>query len=264
MGFVQRFLRNWISHPLTRGLDIDDPDTTELRRRIIRGKPFLRKIYEDWYSIIVDSVPVGGKPVLEIGSGAGFFDEFISDLIPSDMFFCTGIKLILDGHNLPFRENSLRGIVLNNVLHHLSRPRHFLSEVARCVEGGGVLVMNEPWITPWSSFVYKRFHNEIFDDASKNWEFPNDGPLSSANGALPWIMFQRDRVLFETEYPQWNINNIYLHSSFIYLLSGGVSLKGLIPSWTYGGWKLLEWMLRKHMKNIAMFAVITLENKKNN
>ena len=37
-------LRTWLTHPLTRGLDIDDPRTTELRRRVILEKPFLRLI----------------------------------------------------------------------------------------------------------------------------------------------------------------------------------------------------------------------------
>ena len=32
--------------PATRGLDLDAPETTALRREIVRGKPFLRAVYE--------------------------------------------------------------------------------------------------------------------------------------------------------------------------------------------------------------------------
>jgi len=35
-----------LAHPLTRGMDIDDPRTTHLRQEVIQSKPFLRKIYE--------------------------------------------------------------------------------------------------------------------------------------------------------------------------------------------------------------------------
>src|SRR4051794_27482847 len=37
---VVTMLRSALSHPLTRGIDPDDPRTTTLRRRIIAEKPF--------------------------------------------------------------------------------------------------------------------------------------------------------------------------------------------------------------------------------
>ena len=39
-------LKHWLEHPLTRGLDLDDPRTTHLRRRVLDEKRFLRRIYE--------------------------------------------------------------------------------------------------------------------------------------------------------------------------------------------------------------------------
>jgi len=59
-------LSAWLAHPLTRGLDIDDPYTTQLRLQIIRGKVFLRKIYEEWYAAIGASLPTGSGQVLEL------------------------------------------------------------------------------------------------------------------------------------------------------------------------------------------------------
>ena len=68
-------------------------------------------------------------------------------------------------------------------------PAGFLAESARCVRAGGALVMIEPWVSRWSRFVYTRFHHEPFDPDSPRWEVPQTGPLSGANGALPWILF---------------------------------------------------------------------------
>jgi hypothetical protein len=45
---MQKLLKKWLSHPLTRGLDIDNPQTTELRRQIIRSKPFLAILKIIW------------------------------------------------------------------------------------------------------------------------------------------------------------------------------------------------------------------------
>ena len=72
-------IKSILAHPLTRGMDIDDPRTTELRLQIVRSKRFLRKIYEEWYRDIVAALPPCDGPVLELGSGAGFLGE---DSIP--------------------------------------------------------------------------------------------------------------------------------------------------------------------------------------
>ena len=38
-------LKQWLAHPLLRGLDVDDPRTTTVRRQIIQDNRFLRQIY---------------------------------------------------------------------------------------------------------------------------------------------------------------------------------------------------------------------------
>ena len=81
----------WLAHPLTFGLDIDDTKTTLLRRRIIREKKFLERIYKEWYAGIVAALPEGPGPILELGSGAGFLKEFIPKLITSEIFHLPGI-----------------------------------------------------------------------------------------------------------------------------------------------------------------------------
>jgi hypothetical protein len=147
------------------------------------------------------------------------------------------------------------------VLHHLPQPRAFLSEAARCVQPGGVLVMIEPWVTRWSRLIYGRLHHEPFEPAVQEWEFPPSGPLSGTNGALPWIIFERDRVQFEREFAEWQIQEIRLGMPFRYLVSGGISMKALMPGWTFSVWRRMENALRLWMKDLAMFALIVLKRK---
>ena len=252
-------LKSWILHPLTCGLDIDDPRTTQLRCQIIRQKVFLREIYKEWYAAIASALPSGEGSVLEIGSGAGFLKDIIPDLITSEVLYCSNVNMVLDGCNLPFADCKLRGIVMTDVFHHLAEPRSFLMEAARCVKPGGVLVMIEPWVTPWSRLVYKKLHYEPFRPDAQEWEFPMTGPLSGANGALPWIIFKRDRVQFEIEFPQWQIKIIKLGMPFRYLLSGGVSMRSLMPAWTFGFWRSLEKRFQPWMNTWGMFALIILD-----
>lgn len=251
-------LKTWLTHPLTRGLDIDDPHTTHLRRRIIAEKPFLRRTYQEWYESLAATLPTGPGAVLELGSGAGFLRSYIPDLIASELFHCPDINAVLDGHALPFAAGSLRAIIMTNVLHHIAAPRRFFNEAARCVRPGGVVAILEPWVTSWSRLVYTRLHHEPFQPDAAGWEFPTSGPLSGANGALPWMLFARDRVQFEREFPCWRITTVQPLMPVRYLLSGGVSLRSLMPGWSFGLWRSFEQGLQPWMNDLAMFAQIVL------
>jgi SAM-dependent methyltransferase len=252
-----RSLKRWLEHPLTRGLDIDDPRTTHLRRRILAGKPFLRRIYAEWYSTLAASLPAGDDPVLELGAGAGFLADFVPRLARSEVFLTPGIDLVLDGQALPFAAGALRGIAMTNVLHHLPRPLSFFAEAARAVRPGGVVTMIEPWVTPWSRWVYTRLHHEPFLPAAQEWEIAAGGPLSGANGALPWILFHRDRERFERAAPEWRLRSIAPLMPFRYLVSGGVSLRTLMPA-AYPLWRRLD---RALASRAAMFAHVVLERR---
>jgi SAM-dependent methyltransferase len=253
--------RSWLAHPLTRGLDLDSPETTALRRRIIREKEFLRKIYEEWYREIAASLPESGGTILELGSGAGFLAEKIPDLTTSDIQLVPGIDFVADAQRLPVADGSLRAIVMTNLLHHLQDPLRFLSGAARAVRPGGVLSMIEPWVSSWSRLVYRRMHHEPFEPAATAWHVPEGGPLSSANGALPWIMFKRDLPRLEQESPWWRLERIRPMMPLRYLLSGGVSMRSLMPGWSFAPWTLLERLLEPVMPSLAMFAHIVVRRR---
>jgi SAM-dependent methyltransferase len=258
IGMRDIIMKPWLIYPLMRGLDLDNPKTTYLRRQVIQKKRFLHRVYEEWYQSLIKSIPEGNGTILEIGAGAGFLKNLLPSAITSECFYLRNIDLVLDGSFLPFTDRSLKAIVMTDVFHHLPKPRLFLNEAARCLIPGGVIVMVEPWVTSWSSFVYSKFHHEPFQPDSAQWEFESKGPLSGANGVLPWIVFQRDRKQFESEFPQLQIRAIEPMMPFRYLLSGGVSRISLQPGWTFGIWRFLERLLAHWMDSCAMFSKIVL------
>ncbi|HEV8581912.1 MAG TPA: methyltransferase domain-containing protein [Thermoanaerobaculia bacterium] len=254
-------LREWLAHPLTRGLDIDDPRTTLRRRQILQEKPFLRRIYKEWYQVVTAPLPPGPGAVLELGAGAGFLADFVPGFVHSEIFFTPWVDVVMDGLALPLATGCLRGIVMINVLHHLPRPVQFFTEAARCVHPGGVVTMIEPWVTPWSRLVYTRFHHEPFLPGAQSWDLAAGGPLSAANGALPWILFQRDRERFKQAAPEWQVRLVRPMMPFRYLVSGGISLKQLVPAGSFPLWRALERALAPFREKIAMFAHIVLERE---
>ncbi len=253
-------LKQWLAHPLTQGKDIDSPETTALRRTIINSKPFLKRIYAEWYAIIQQALSEGpdNLSVLELGSGAGFLDEYVPNLITSEVFYLQGIKIVLDAQYLPFKPGALKGIVMTNVLHHIPDPELLFGEAQRCIARGGKMVLLEPWLTPWSRFVYGNLHHEPIDDATASWKIDGDGPLSRANSALPWILFGRDRSEFEEAFPKLKIERVEPYMPFRYLVSGGISLRSLMPGWSFTAWRWFEALLYPLRKWLGMFVIVTL------
>ncbi len=96
--------------------------------------------------------------------------------------------------------------------------------------------------------VYRTLHHEPFEPAAPHWQCAGEGPLSSANGALPWIMFARGRVT------EWQITAVESLMPFRYLLSGGVSLRSLAPSWGYGLCRWVEERMGRWRNHFAMFC----------
>ena len=247
-----------LAHPQTRGLDIDDPHTTDLRRDIIRSNSFLFQIYEEWYGLLAAALPDVPGRVVELGSGAGFLSEVIPGLIRSEILPCSGVDAVLDGHLLPFASGSVRAFVMVDVLHHMPQPREFFREAQRCLVRGGSVVMIEPWVSTWSRLIYGNLHHEPFVPDAPDWTFPAAGPLSGANGALPWVIFLRDRESFAAEFPELVIEAVRPIMPLRYLVSGGVSRRQLMPGWSFGLWKMADRALLRWPDTWAMFAQIHL------
>lgn len=247
-------LHRCLAHPLTKGMSVDDPRTTALRRDIILSKPFLRQLYVEWYTRLARITPPNST-FLELGSGGGFFRDFVPNLITSELFPTPGVERVVDAHQLPFEDGLLDGIVMTDVLHHIPDVRRFFREASRCVKTAGAILMIEPWNTPWSKWVYQHLHTEPFDPAG-GWTISSSGPLSGANGALPWIVFERDRRQFEQEFKHWAIKSIEPLMPFSYLMSGGVSLRSLMPGWAYRPCRWFE--SRLNQTRWGMFALIEL------
>ncbi len=250
-------LQRLLAHPLTRDLNIDSAQTTELRRKIISAKPFLKSIYVDWYKLLANHVPESPEPALELGSGAGFFKGYVPRLITSEVLRCSEIDVVLDGQMLPFADSSLRAIVMTDVLHHISDCKAFFREAERCLTCRGRLVMLEPWVTWWSRFVYTFLHHEPFHPDSQDWGFPAGGALSGANGAIPWIVFDRDRKSFEEEFGHLTVTKVMPMMPFRYLVSGGISMRAMMPSFLYPVWRAID----RLFPGAAMFAFIVVEKK---
>ena len=239
-------------------INLDDPSVTISRRKIIRKKGFIYKIYGDWYNLVRRHLPSHNGIVVELGSGAGFIKETIPGTITSDVMFLPFVDVVMDGLNLPFSKNSIDSLVLIDVFHHIPNVNLFFDEATKILRKGGRIIMIEPWINRWSFWIFSNLHHEVIDFSIDGWDFTSSGPLSGANQALPWIVFKRDRKIFEEKYPALRIKEISPFMPFVYLLSGGFKNSITMPAFSYSFWKKVEQKLFNKEKK-GMFGLVVLE-----
>jgi SAM-dependent methyltransferase len=239
---------------------LDSVSSLEGHYQAIRNKPFLRRLYTDFYRDLRQALPGGiHGPVVEIGAGAGFLRNHLPGLIAGDILPTRFIDVCFDAQRLPFQPNRLKGILMLNVFHHLPSAVTFLSDAARCLMPGGVIAMIEPWMTAGSHWVYRLFHHEATEKGQSGWDFESSGPLSGANQALAWIVFQRDRADFDRRFPTLRIETVRLHTPLRYLASGGLSHPFSAPLACYAPMLRLEQQAHCLRRCLSMFATIVVK-----
>jgi SAM-dependent methyltransferase len=181
--------------------------------------------------------------VVELGSGSSYLQERIPDMITSDVV--PGVaETVIDGRCLPFRDASVKAIMLTHVMHHIPDVEAFFREAQRVLVPGGVVSMIECAHTPLGRFFFSSIHPEPYLPDATAWQFDQQDQMLDSNQALSWILFRRDREQFEAKFPDFEVGEFSYLPWFGYLLSGGVNLRSLV-------WKPLapavigfEWLLR--------------------
>jgi len=234
-------------------------------RRLWRAKPVLARVYEPWFSALLDAVPHGGR-VLEAGAGPGFLKDAARarrpDLcwIASDLHRTPWNDLAADASRLPLAAGSVDSVVGLDVLHHLAAPAAFFAEAARVLRAGGRLALVEPWITPLSWVVYRFFHQEDCRLSVDPWDpFPTSGKDSfDGDAAVPW------KIVRATPPGRWGElglrpPQVARVNAFAYLLSLGFRPASLLPEGSAPALIAADRATRPLAPLTALRAVLTWE-----
>src|SRR6266487_2685215 len=150
-----------------------------------------RELYRDQFK---DFPNPAALSILEIGSGTSPLKQFLPSVITSDVLDLDYLDLVFDCHEIDkldaIADNSLDVITLTNVLHHLKSPIEFLNRAASKLKVGGKVIATEPFFSVLSTPIFKYLHHEPVDLQISEPELAKvQGPLASANIALPWLIF---------------------------------------------------------------------------
>jgi SAM-dependent methyltransferase len=222
-----------LQHPDLKAFAMGSPEWFAAQRAMIDSKPAVKRCYDLWYSMLLedaDSVPpeYHAHPAVEIGSGLSYLRERRPEIIASDIT-PGDVDLALDGRSLPFRDGSVRALLLTHVFHHIPDVASFLREAERVLVPGGVISMVDETHTPFARFFFSVFHPEPYNDRAAEWSFPPGHTMLDSNQALSWMVFFRDRNRLRKIAPQLAFERWNYLPWFSYLLSGGVNLRSFIP-----------------------------------
>ncbi|HEX5051258.1 MAG TPA: class I SAM-dependent methyltransferase [Planctomycetota bacterium] len=218
------------------GSALDDPARGGELKRLIRSKPALRRLYLETYAryaACLQRCPAEGLAV-ELGSGASFVKDVLPEVVTSDVIPYPDVDRVVDGTKMPFEPASVRALFLLNVLHHIPDVAAFLREAERVLRPGGRVLIADQYPGWIGGLVFKHLHHEPFDATTTEWRFPSKGPLSDANGALAWIVFERDRERFRREHAGLQLAAFDRHTPLRYWLAGGLKRWSLLPNALFG------------------------------
>lgn len=221
---------SFLQEPSLIGLEVGSPEFFARQKELIEERPLLKSCYDNWYArLLADarSAPLGGQ-LLELGSGGSCLKDLEPSFITSDVIPDVADQVI-DARKLPFPDSSLSAIALTHVLHHIPNLDLFFMEAERTLQPGGVITMIDVAHTPFARFFFDRFHPEPYDDSQTKWAFDQSDSMMDSNQALSWMVFVRDRARFEEKFPKLRIETLEFTPWLSYLLSGGVTKRGLIP-----------------------------------
>jgi ubiquinone/menaquinone biosynthesis C-methylase UbiE len=196
-----------------------------------------RELYRDQFKDFEDPAALS---ILEIGSGTSPLKQFLPNVIASDVLDLDYLDLVFDCHEIDqldvIQDNSLDVITLTNVLHHLKSPILFLNRAANKLKSGGKVIATEPFFSVLSTPIFKYLHHEPVDFRISEPELGHvQGPLSSANIALPWLIFCRRPEWLQPLNDHFDVTRISARPFGVlsYMVTGGISHRLPVPGFLY-------------------------------
>jgi hypothetical protein len=225
-----------------------------------------RELYRDQFKDLPDPESLS---ILEIGSGTSPLKQFHSNIVTSDILHLDYLDFVFDCHEIDrldaIKDNSLNVITLTNVLHHLKNPIAFLNRAACKLKPGGKVIATEPFFSVLSTPIFKYLHHEPVEFRISEPELGDvQGPLASANIALPWLIFFRKREWLQRLSENFDIasRSVRPFTALSYMATGGISHRLPVPGFLYRALFPIDLAMSRYFPRFcASFFTITLTRR---
>ncbi len=253
--------------PHMREVDIDSTQRLQIHRKILLEKKLTREVFFEFYRVLLDAearcFSAASGVRLEIGAGTSLMSELDPGVLSTDVVAGPFTDQVVDAMAMPFADGEVKSVFAINCFHHFPDPYKFFEELERvCAPGGGALII-DPYYGPLAGMLYKDlFPDETFDKTGPAVNDPTRGPMSDANQALSYIVFERERAAFDLRFPGLEIVEGAPLSNYVrYLASGGINFRQLVPDFATPALKGLEFALKPIQKLFALHHYIVVRRR---
>lgn len=246
--------------------DQNSDDRMRLHKEIIDRKFMIRDVFVEMHHIFrayESRYALAEGMQIELGAGVFPVSKTYPEVISSDIVVSEGVDMLLDAHDMNLPNNSVRCFYGQNCFHHFHDPDKFFKELDRTLKVGGCAIMMDPYYGALASIIYPRlFKNEGFEKGAHSWKNDATGPMNDANQALSYVVFKRDRALFNKKHPNLEICAMEPLGNYIrYLMSGGLNFRQLLPDRAIPALRVIEKVLLPIRKYMALHHVIVIRKK---
>jgi SAM-dependent methyltransferase len=249
--------------PLLSEMEVDGVNRLELHRKMLEKKSMLQDVFIEFHNLFInlDSRFLNGNGLkVELGAGVSPIRDSYPDVLATDIVESPYLDKVINAEAMDFADQSISTIYGQNCFHHFPQPERFFSELERVLTPGGGAILLEPYHGFFATFLFKRlFHTEDFDKECTSWDSSASGPMNGANQALSYIIFIRDLKEFELKFPSLRIvHQEPVGNYLMYLLSGGLNFRQLVPDSFIKFIRVLEKILSPFNYLIALHHVIVI------
>jgi SAM-dependent methyltransferase len=236
-------------------------DALAEQERAWEERPLVQSLYRSWFEAIADRMSDVPGVSVELGSGIGRFRDVWPSVVTTDVEPTPWAARVADAENLPFGEDEVANLVLIDVFHHLARPARFFDEAVRVLRPGGRVVILDPYCSPASGALYRRFHHERTDlDADPLGEDLVVGhDALASNQARATLVFFRASDELEARWPELMTLERKRLALLSYPLSGGFTRRPLVPQRVGRALQRIEPALSWAAPALAFRCLVVLE-----
>jgi SAM-dependent methyltransferase len=131
-----------------------------------------------------------------IGSGVeGLYADPRLDLLAFDVYASDNVQFLADGHQMPLKDGSVDGVLIQAVLEHVLEPQKVVAEIHRVLRPGGLVYANTPFMqhVHEGAYDFTRFTESGHRYLFRNFAVRDSGASSGLGTQLQWsiIYFAR-------------------------------------------------------------------------
>lgn len=147
---------------------------------------------------------IGGA---SIGKGSEIlYDDADIQVLGFDVYDSNNVHFIADAHNIPLKDESIDGILIQYVLEHVIDPLQVVKEIHRILKPEGVIYAETPFLEQVheGAYDFTRFTESGHRYLFKNFALTKSGYVNGAGTHLLWTLEYLARGIFRS----WHIGKM--------------------------------------------------------